>query len=232
MDACFSLKKKMHKEKISFIKERGICFGCLVPGHMSKNCYNRLTCKVCNQSHPTVLHIGREKERKLERGERSETSRTGEKAILKACGHIGASEVEEECVLSIVPVKVKSNKGNQIIQTYAFLDPGSTASFCTSKLMNQLNMSGKKTNILLRTMGQEKTVSSHIITGLEVSELHGNRFTPLPEIYTQKIMPVTKHNIPNQKDLSKWPYLSQIKLPLMKKSACCLVPMHPKLWNR
>lgn len=49
-------------------------------------------------------------------------------------------------------------KGNKIIHTYAFLDPGSTATFCRDKLMHQLNMRGKETfyNILLRTMGQER----------------------------------------------------------------------------
>lgn len=31
--------------------------------------------------------------------------------------------------MSIVPVKVKSIKGSAVIQTYAFLDPGSSATF-------------------------------------------------------------------------------------------------------
>lgn len=125
-------------------------------------------------------------------------------------GHIGAGE--EECALAIVPVKVKSNKGNKIIHTYAFLNPGSTATFCTDRLMHQLNIRGKETNILLRTMGQEKTVSSHIVPGLEVSELHGNTFIPLPVAYTQKTMPVTKQNISSPSDIVKWPYLKDVRL--------------------
>ena len=209
MDECQTFKRKLHRDKITFLKERGICFGCLVRGHTNNRCFKRLTCKECKLNHPTVLHI--KKKKGTETTEMSENETTQASASPKACGHIGAGE--EECVLSIVPVKVKSSKGNQIIQTYAFLDPGSSASFCTNSLMHQLNIRGKRTNILLRTMGQEKTVSSHIVTGLEVSELHGNTFTALPEFYTQKAMPVTKHNIPNQSDISKWPYLQNIKLP-------------------
>ena len=212
MDACHQFKRKLHKDKIEFLKERGICFGCLVQGHMSNTCHKRLSCKDCKLKHPTVLHIGRRKRTEPETPETSQSETSSQaSASPKACGRIGAGE--EECVLSIVPVKVKSSKGNQIIQTYAFLDPGSSASFCTNSLMHQLNIRGKRTNILLRTMGQEKTVSSHIVAGLEVSELHGNTFTALPEFYTQKTMPVTKHNIPNQSDVSKWPYLKNIKLP-------------------
>ena len=87
--------------------------------------------------------------------------------------------------MSIVPVKIKSNKGSAVIQTYAFLDPGSSATFCTDKLMQQLNVQGKRTNILLRTMGQERTVATNVITGLEVSGLQDEAFITLPETYTQ-----------------------------------------------
>lgn len=141
----------------------------------------------------TAMH---EKGKTSEESEQSEMSKSCAKVSLNACGH-----GEEEYVMSIVPVKVKWNKGNQI--KYAFLDPGSPNSFCTTRLMHQLNMTENRTNILLRIMGQEKNVSSHVVTGLGVSELHGNTFKALPEFYTQKTMPVAKCNIPNQKDLAK-----------------------------
>jgi hypothetical protein len=35
---------------------------------------------------------------------------------------------DQESVLAVVPVK--PSKGNMVIQTYAFLDPRSTATFC------------------------------------------------------------------------------------------------------
>ena len=52
-------------------------------------------------------------------------------------------------------------------------------------------------------MVQEKTVSSHIVSDLEVSELHGNSFIDLPEAYTQKTMPITQKNIQNPNNLSQ-----------------------------
>ena len=93
-----------------------------------------------------------------------------------------------------------------MLHTCAFLDPWSTATFITSTLMNQLNMRGTKTNILLRTMGQEKLEPSHCVTGLEISELRRENFVKLPEVYTQDALPVSKNNVPRQRDIEKWEY--------------------------
>lgn len=209
LGTCSWFKRKRHTEKISFLKERGICFACLVSGHMSKDCAQRQSCAVCTKLHPTALHIGRVEQNKgTEEATKAPKSENIKPASLTAC--IGAGD--EQCVMSIVPVQVKSNKGNKTIQTYAFLDPGSSATFCTDKLMHQLNLQGKKTNIQLHTLGQERTMSTDVITGLEVSGLHDNLFIALPEVYTQPKIPVTKKNIPNQRDLSKWPYLKDVKI--------------------
>lgn len=88
---------------------------------------------------------------------------------LVSSGLTGAGD--QDCKLPIVPVQVKSNKGSRIINTYAFLDKGSTAVFCTESLMHKLHLTGREGNILLRTMGQERVVSGHIVSGLEVAAL-------------------------------------------------------------
>ncbi len=43
---------------------------------------------------------------------------------------------EQDFKLAIVPVKVKSKRGQRIVETYAFLDQCSSASFCTMGLMD------------------------------------------------------------------------------------------------
>ena len=55
---------------------------------------------------------------------------------LCANGEIGLyvglkSSKDAGVMLPIVPVKVRSSGSNKFVTTYAFLDPGSTASFCT-----------------------------------------------------------------------------------------------------
>lgn len=51
-----------------------------------------------------------------------------------------------------------------------------------------------------------------LISGLEISALDNADFIELPDVMTQETMPVSKHNVPQQHDLSKWLYLRDVKL--------------------
>lgn len=147
---------------------------------------------------------------------------------MKTCGHTGAGR--DSGLLSILPVQIKSVKGSHVIQTYAFLDPGSSASFCSEHLMQKLNLVGKRTHFLLQTMGQEKVVSAHSLTGLEVSGLGSNAFYELPEILTQERMPVTTDNLVKEEDLVRWPYLSKVQITHIMANVDLLIGCNaPKL---
>lgn len=80
------------------------------------------------------------------------------------------------------------------MQTYAFLDGGSSATFCTEALLHSLNVDGKKQCILLKTMRQTKSVSSCKISGLEVTAVTGDTFIKLPDVYKHKSIPASKEN--------------------------------------
>lgn len=56
--------------------------------------------------------------------------------------------------------------------------------------MRELNAPGRKMDILLKTMGQEKTVSSYKLSGLEVASLKGDSY-----------LTITKDNVPKMEDL-------------------------------
>lgn len=108
LEECRQFKGKTHKEKMQFLKEKGVCFACLRVGHMSNACEGRLTCNVCSKSHPTVLHMKRPSPSEL-------LNPSDQTAPAKTCGHTGAGE--DRCVFSILPVKVKSSKASDIITT-------------------------------------------------------------------------------------------------------------------
>lgn len=76
--------------------------------------------------------------------------------------------------------------------------------------MKDLKVVGTKTNILLRTMGQEKTDSTQVVTGLEISGLEENNFVELPQVFSQKDIPVNRQNIPQQEDIKRWKYLDKV----------------------
>lgn len=213
LDVCLLLDKRTQDEKLSFLKENRMCFGCLCVGHMSKDCRKRLICRVCNYRHPTLLHFHPKAKQKSSTQANGglEFARGGAVVSVQSSGLTGAGK--QDCTLSILPVQVKSKRGQETLVTYAFLDPGSTASFCTERLMNRLNLTGKKLGILLRTMGQEKVVDSYKLSDLEVAGLDSDSFCDLPEIFTQRSMPVHRGNIPCSKDLQRWLHLRHIQIP-------------------
>lgn len=94
--------------------------------------------------------------------------------MMETVGVTGAGR--EDCVLSVVPAHVKAKKGTKAVTTYAFLDPGNSAAFATESLINQLNVNGHNTSIVLRTMGNEAVVNTCVVKGLEISSLDGELF--------------------------------------------------------
>lgn len=226
LDMCPLLERRTHVEKMTFLKEKGVCFCCLCTGHMSKDCRRRLHCKVCGLKHPTMLHIfAKEKEADpAQKKEEAETTRAEVSISVQSSGLTGAGE--HDCALSILPVRVKSKKSQRTIITYAFLDPGSSASFCTVDLMRKLNLTGRRTSILLRTMGQEKVVGSHVVSDLEIAGLDEHVFCELPDLYTQNNMPVHRGNIPRQEDLLRWSHLTHLKITEISSGIDLLIGMN------
>ena len=140
--------------------------------------------------------------------QRSKTSES--RTTSSACGLTGAGHCNG--ILPILPVKVKCAKGNRVIETYAFLDPGSTGTFCIRKLVDRLNMEGRKFKIHIRTLGHNDSIESSIVDSLEISGLSGESFYPLPKVFTQKEMPVSTANIISERELRKWHDLDNVNI--------------------
>lgn len=231
METCEMITKIPHKEKVELLKKNGLCFACLVKGHMSKECKKRLTCRSCEKKHPTVLHIdnftpgNNRPVAKWDSDTRSnrmaKVSSAAQIAMVSSAAQKWGRTTDHR--LAVVPVKIKAHKGSCLIETYAFLDPGSTATFVTEKLMEQLSVRGKKTEILLRTMGHEKPVKTHVIRGLEVCSLEGNSFIELPEVFTQHAIPVNQENIPTETDIKGIPYLNEVHIKPIKAEVGLLI---------
>ena len=141
---CFKFKSQPHNEKVECLKINGYCFGCLKKGHMSKDCKTKLDYQTCQRKHPTLLHIDTRTSDKQPLQNRNSPAPKQTSINSVQVSADDASGAGKECALAIVPVQVKAAKGSKCIQTYAFLDPGSSATFCTEKLMNQLNVTGRK----------------------------------------------------------------------------------------
>ncbi|KAJ8332985.1 hypothetical protein SKAU_G00418810 [Synaphobranchus kaupii] len=227
--SCGKIKNQPHKERVEFLKSKGLCFGCLTSGHLSKFCKRRTECKECGLKHPDILHIVKEVSVSPEENDGAhgnEVSCAQVSVTQESCSLTGAGELD--CVLSIVPVKIKSRKSDKYVETYAFMDPGSTATFLTEDLRKKLNVKGKPTQILLSTMaqdepGEQKLMNSYVISDLEVCGLEDTKYIELPKVYTHRNIPVHTENIPKQSEIQKWPYLSEVRLPELEVDVGLLI---------
>ncbi|XP_014675467.1 PREDICTED: uncharacterized protein LOC106815516 [Priapulus caudatus] len=91
----------------------------------------------------------------------------------------------------------------------------SNVSFCTDKLAKQWGVTGQKRTIILDTMGTPHSMTTHRISGLEISDLDGRDHVRLPPLYTKKRIPATQRHISTQHDIERWDHLQGITLPTL-----------------
>lgn len=85
-----------------------------------------------------MLHYNKTDDTQENRREESDAPDTS-----KTCMSTGVGEYDS--TMAIIYVSVKLINSHKYIETYAYLDEGSDATFCTTKLMDQLNARGKRT---------------------------------------------------------------------------------------
>jgi hypothetical protein len=56
LDVCNVFMSKPLQDRKQFAIENQLCFGCLNPGHRSRYCQKRLSCRTCSKLHATALH--------------------------------------------------------------------------------------------------------------------------------------------------------------------------------
>lgn len=130
--------------------------------------------------------------------------------------------------MAVVPVKLKSKKSERYVETYAFIDPGSTATFCTEDIQRKLNLKGKTTQFLLDTMAQDdsdshKLMKSVVVSDLEVCGLEENKYIELPKVFTHNHIPVKTDHKTHQEDIGHWQYLTEVHLPRIKAEVGMLI---------
>ncbi|XP_068735477.1 uncharacterized protein [Montipora capricornis] len=144
LESCKSLRSRPYGERIEFMNSKRLCFGCLSTEHIARNCPKRKTCAIvnCTRKHPTVLHtnsVARCPEAN------NATARTSSRVevlrVQSAMVNTGerispfVGTDTSRTAMAIVPIKVWPKGNGTPVMTYAFLDSGSSSTFCTEALM-------------------------------------------------------------------------------------------------
>ena len=216
LDTCPEFAKLVLKDRYQFLKSKGACFGCFRLGHQRSVCRNKLICEHCGRCHPSVMHVESSHHSGL-------NATSGLTFAATRHSDMGAGD-QRRAALAIVPVRVKVRSSEKFIQTYAFLDSGSSASFCSESIMKSLGVEGRKTKINLCTMGQESVVDSYVVSDLEVISLDGMETVQLPPVFTQLKLPVSRKDVVTSDDIGKsFQYLSHVPLKSIESEVGLLI---------
>lgn len=218
MDVCEFWKTVPFSDRTPFIKGKGLCFKCLRYGHPRSSCMSNVICEICGKPHLTMMHIHYNLDFNvrnehvnvvLDQDSLGNSQGTEETGLI--CGRMGAGSTE--CTMPIIPVRVWHPTSGIPLQTYAFLDIGSSVSFCSAKLMNKLGLKGEKRSINIQSMNSNTRVDTELIDGLRVGDLDGQNEIKLPTCYTAAEIPVTQKHIPSSIDIASWSHLGDVVVP-------------------
>ena len=225
LEKCYTFKAKSADYKRDLIVSKGLCFGCLKPGHRSSSCQDRLKCDECGKPHPTSLHgvKPKPKPRTSQRygnnaGSNAITVTPVEEVATSDVSVCNSVECNDQVTTSLIVPILLSHKDhpNQKVRVYALLDDGSDATFVRTSILKQLGIEGPEITLKLNTMHGQQQITVSKIEGL-IAEPMSNVGSPidLPKAYTSDLIPSFKGQIPTPDVARKWSHLYRIKDQLL-----------------
>ena len=119
-------------------------------------------------------------------------------------------ETEVATKMPIVPVKVR-HKNGPLVETYAFLDSGSSSTFCSQALLDRLEISAPKSKLSITTIANDPlNVLTAAVEGLTVMDIDENHAIHLPVVFSVDKIPASREEVCRQDDLTDWPYLHDV----------------------
>ena len=191
------------------------CYEEISSTHTARNYPKQRECKICFGKHPAHLH-GFNFSSKRADGNTSSTD--DDKTVKSNCAYVGGSHnnyTGDLTVLSmcVVSVRIRHEKSNKEVISFAMLDACSQGTFSTNKLMKDLGIEGTRTYINIKTLNGQEKQSTHILDGIKVCKLtpkadKHQKWIKLPS-YTKEEIPVDRSEIATPAKVKQWQYLEK-----------------------
>ena len=201
---CQTFQNLSFDDRMKHVREKVLCFKCLKGNHTSRECRSNTQCEVegCTGTlHHTLLH--KQKVKPATSEESNENTNT-------VCSTVSSNSLSA-VFLNVVPVSVTYNQKR--VCTYAFLDQGSTATFCEKSLSTLLEVDGTPKQVTVQTLTTPKTLDT-ISFSLEIQSLEeASDSILLREVIVVDEIPVKPNPIPDSRFLRKHHGRSDVTLP-------------------
>ena len=129
-----------------------------------------------------------------------------------ACSSLKQGEIK--LALPIVPVKVRAKGQTVYHYTHALLDSGSTKTFCSEALIEQLGVKGQQANLSLTTVNSRENAEVEVVALVAAKSGMGKTSViQLPKVYALPNLPTLESCIASASDAIKWPHFRDLRLP-------------------
>ena len=228
IQTCRKFMERSVTERVKYVQTNKLCFGCLKPGHHSKNCERRSVCNVCKGKHPTCLHEDRTKadgkyqvDRQRESGkhlkekegpkEWTESKESSEISNMATSNQVTQNR-NSTYASTIVSVWLSTTKNPETeVLVYALLDSQSDSTFILQEKTETLDTQREPVQLKLSTLSSKQTViPSHKLNGLQVRGFYSSKIIPLPVTYSRDFIPASLSHIPTSKTARAWPHLEHL----------------------
>ena len=216
LESCKSYLDMDVKARKEFAKTKGLCFGCLRQGHVSRDCKDRKRCDSCKKGHPTSLHG--DLKRELENTKPPSNQNETEKRTSHCTKSVSNKEELDGTISSmIVPVWVYHiNKPENAVLVYALLDDQSDTTFVSLHTLTSLGVEGHATQISLSTMNAaNEIIETSKINGLVVNDFNRDTQIRLPQVFSCNDIPTRRSQIPRPEMAASWTHLKGIATELV-----------------
>ena len=208
LQICKKFGLQTYEERQQYIRNHRLCFGCLVRGHIARDCKNRKTCQICQGGHPTSMHIAN-----------NPPEDVLPTVPITACASNRDAKFIPQKSSMVLPVRIyhtdNPERGRVI---YTMIDSQSDSSFITESTAQALGLKGAETRLSLSTMtASDKIVKCRRFQGLEVQGLNCSTKVRLPPVYSRRSIPINRQHIPCAEMVENWPHLHSLKGKLAPK---------------
>ena len=183
--SCYKFKNMSIDQRCDYVKANKLCILCLSKDHAVSNCRSSYICRVdsCGEKHSSALHV-----------------HASQSTTQANCGH---SCDKSSVHMPTVPVVI-----DDIFHTFALLDSGSSTTFCTRRLMDELKLQGSKTTYQLQTLHGLNNGCTEAVN-LHMSSTDGSKCLDLNNVLVVDEIPVAENDL---SDVSKYPHLKDLSI--------------------
>ena len=202
---CSTFKSMNIKDRSDVVTKHNLCKNCLKINHMASQCRRPSYCTQtgCKTKHSKFLHCDNDLHiPTVENNYNSNKSEPHASLVIDVEDSVNYGQTH--VYLPIIPVKVNGNKDTRL----ALLDTASNTTFCTRKLLRDLNIKGSNVEYRLNTLDQPDVPRQTEIVKMILFSEDGKDSLALNNVFVVDTIPIKNRNV----DISSYPHLQNLPI--------------------